>query len=226
MSRATTKTQGGGKMKEERALELLAQTQAVLKNDHFVYASKNHGPEYVNKDRVYRDPMATDELCQGIAEHFQDYNVEVVVAPAAGGINLSQGVARHLCQITGQKVISIYADKEGEALELRRGYGKDVPGKRVLIVDDVFTTGGSVEKLVRMIRVLGGEVVGVGGLCNRGGVKAEDIGGVPEFFTLTSVQMAAYEPAVCPLCKEGVPINTEVGEGKKYLAEKAEEKNT
>lgn len=208
-------------MKEERVLQILAEVQAVLKDDHFVYASGKHGSEYVNKDRVYRDTEATDELCQAIAEHFRGANVEVVVAPVQGGINLSQGVARHLRRMTGQKIVSIYADKEGEELVLRRGYDRDIPGKRVLVVDDVFTTGGSVKKLVELVRAQDGKIVGVGGLCNRGGVKNEDIGGVPEFFTLTAVQMAMYDEPVCPLCQAGVPINTEVGEGAKYLARKA-----
>ena len=215
-------------MQEERALQIFAETKAILKNLHVVYTSGLHGSEYVNKDAVYVDTEATDELCRGIAEHFQDRNVGVVVAPVEGGINLSQGVARHLTRMTGRKVLSIYADKEGDGLVIKRGYDKYVPGKRVLIVDDVFTTGGSVKKLVEIIRRLEGKLVGIGGLCNRGGVKAEDVGEtgeVPELFALTSVQMAMYEASVCPLCKANVPITTEVGKGKEYLAKKAQEKS-
>jgi len=202
--------------------KIFAQTKAIIKNSHVVYTSGKHGSEYVNKDAVYRDTEATDEVCREIAEHFKSSNVEVVVAPVEGGINLSQGVARHLTKLTGRKVISIFADKEGEGLTLKRGYDKDVPDKKVLVVDDVFTTGGSVKKLIELVRTLNGEVVAVGGLCNRGGVKVTDLGeGISELFTLTSVQMAAYDEAECPLCKGGVPISTEVGKGKEYLAKKA-----
>lgn len=208
-------------MKESRVLEIFAQTKAIIKNSHVIYTSGLHGSEYVNKDAVYRDTEATDELCQAIAEHFRDFDVEVVVAPVEGGINLSQGVARHLTRMTGRKVISIFADKEGEGLILKRQYDKDVPGKRVLVVDDVFTTGGSVKKLIELIRRLNGKVVSVGGLCNRGGVKAADLGeDVSEPFVLVNVQMTTYPPAECPLCKAGVPFNMEVGKAKERLAQK------
>ncbi len=211
-------------MKEERVLAIFAETKAIIKNSHVIYTSGKHGSEYVNKDAVYRDPLATNELCQGIAEHFRDFNVEVVVAPVEGGINLSQGIARHLTLMTVRKIVSIFADKEGDTLVIKRGYDKDVPGKRILVVDDVFITGGSVKKLIELIRSLGGIVVGVGGLCNRGNVKAADLGEeVPELFTLVSVQMDMYAPAECPLCKEGVPFNTEVGKAREYLAQKAKQ---
>ena len=209
-------------MEERRVLEIFAQTKAIITNSHVIFTSGKHGSEYVNKDAVYRDPLATDELCKGIAEHFRDLNVEVVVAPVEGGINLSQGVARHLTLMTGRKIVSIFADKEGDNLVIRRGYDKDVPGKRVLVVDDVFTTGGSVKKLIELIRTMGGIVIGIGGLCNRGNVKAADLGEeVPEPFTLVSVQMVMYLPGECLLCKEGVPFNTEVGKAREYLAQKA-----
>ncbi|MDP2648117.1 MAG: orotidine-5'-phosphate decarboxylase [Candidatus Yanofskybacteria bacterium] len=207
---------------ERRSLEIFAQTKAIIKNTHVVYTSGKHGSEYVNKDEVYPDTEVTDELCGYIAEHFKELGAETVVAPVEGGINLSQGVARHLTRITGQKVFSVYADKEGDGLVIKRGYGKHIAGKKVLVVDDVFTTGGSVRKLIVLVRSMGGIVMAVGGLCNRGGVKAADLGeNVPEPFVLASVQMEAYEEALCPLCKENVPISTEVGKGKEYLAQKA-----
>lgn len=204
------------------AERIFTQTKAIITGSHIVYTSGKHGSEYVNKDEVYVDTEATDELCEYIAEHFKESGIEVVVAPVEGGINLSQGVARHLTKMTGKKVLSVYADKEGEGLALKRGYGKYIPGKRVLVVDDVFTTGGSVKKLVELVRSLKGDVMAVGGLCNRGGVKSEDIAPLlPEFFTLTNVQMEMHDPADCPLCKKDIPINTEVGKGKEYLAQKA-----
>jgi len=209
-------------MNEKRALEIFAQEGAILKNGHFVYTSGKHGSEYVNKDRVYRNPLAVDELCMGIAAHFRDFGVEVVIGPAVGGVKLSHIVAYHLTRMTGRIVISIFADKEGEELVVRRGYDQDIPGKRILIADDVFTTGGSVLKLVKLVRAMDGYVEGVGGLCNRGGVTSDAIGGVPEFYTLTSVEMVTYDEKDCPGCEAGIPINTEVGEGRKYLAAKAQ----
>lgn len=206
-------------MKESRVREIFAQTKAIITQSHLVYASGKHGSEYVNKDAVYPDTEATDELCKGIAARFVLDKVEVVVAPAVGGVILSQGVARHLTKMTGRKVFGIYADKvEGsDALVVKRGYDKYVLGKRILVVDDVLTTGGSVKKLVKLVGTLGGIMVGVGVLCNRGNVQPADVEGVPKLEALISVQMAMYEEAACPLCAQGVPINTEVGEGAKYL---------
>lgn len=210
-------------MEESRVREILERAGAVITQDHFVYNSSRHGPDYVNKDAVYPDTEATDELCQGIAERFCGDNVEVVVAPAVGGVILSQGVARHLTKMTGQKVLGIYADKEGEdALVIRRGYDQFVPDKRVLVVDDVLTTGGSARRLVELIRNLGGFVVGVGVLCNRGNVQPSGVGDPPpRLEALINVQMLTYPEGECPLCDQGVPINTKIGEGSKYLARKA-----
>ena len=205
---------------ELRTLEILGQSKAIITQSHIVYASGKHGSEYVNKDAVYPDTQATDELCGLIAEHFKDANVEVVVAPAVGGVILSHEVASQLTK-ADQKVIGIYADKEGDSLVFKRGYGEFIKERRILVVDDVLTTGGSVAKLVELSRSLGGEVVAVAVLCNRGGVKAEDIGNMPELFALSNVRMADYDEAECPLCKAGIPINTEVGKGKEYLEKKA-----
>lgn len=210
-------------MEESRVREILSACGAVITDSHIVYTSWKHGTDYVDKAAVYPFPLETDELCGGIAELFLNDNVQVVVAPAVGGIILGQGVAYHLS--TGQKTVnSIFAEKvdEGgiETLAIKRTYGKYVPGKRVLIVDDVLTTGGSVKKLVDLVKAAGGIVVGVGVLCNRGNVQPEDIGNVPKLEALISVQMASYDEVDCPQCAKGVPINTELGRGKEYLAQK------
>ena len=208
-------------MEESRVREIFAQTGAVITDSHIVYASWKHGSDYLNKDAVYPYTEETDELCQGIADRFQNDNVEVVVAPAVGGVILSQGVARHLTKMTGQRVFGIYADKEeGDVLVIKRGYDKYVSGKRVLVVDDVLTTGGSVKKLVELVKKMGGILAGVGVLCNRGNVQPEDIGDIPRLEALINVRMATYEEVECPLCAQGVPINTELGRGKEYLAKK------
>jgi len=206
---------------ERRSLEIFAQNKAIITGSHIVYTSKRHGSDYVNKDAIYPNTKATDELCGFIAEHFKDAKVEVVVAPAVGGVILSHETAGRLTELTGQEVLGIYADKEGDTLVFKRGYGEFIKGKRVLVVDDVLTTGGSVAKLVELVRSLDGEVVAVAVLCNRGGVKVEDIGNVPELFALVNVQMADFEESECPFCKASIPINIEVGKGKAYLAEKA-----
>lgn len=208
---------------EQRVLEIFAENRAIITKSHIVYTSGKHGSEYVNKDAIYPDTEAVDELCRLIAKHFKNYEVQVVVAPAVGGVILSHEVASELTRLCEYTVLGVYAEKaeEGDTMIFKRGYGDFIPKRRVLVVDDVLTTGGSIKKVVEAIRALGGEVVGVGVLCNRGGVKAADISDVPELFSLSNVQMAAYDETECPFCKAGLPINTEVGKGREYLAQKA-----
>jgi len=206
----------------ERAKEIFANTKAIITGSHIVYTSKKHGSDYANKDAVYPHTEQTDELCQMIARRFQGADVGVVLAPAVGGVILSEGVARHLTKMMRREVFGIYAEKadDGESMIVKRGYDKYIPKERVLIVDDVLTTGGSVKKLVELTRSLGGTVVGVGVLCNRGNVQPADLGDVPTLDALTAIQMAAYEEGKCPLCAENVPINIELGKGREFLAEK------
>ncbi|MEI6499047.1 MAG: phosphoribosyltransferase family protein [bacterium] len=100
----------------------------------------------------------------------------------------------------------------------KRGYGDLVAGgKKVLVVEDVLTTGSSVKKVVEAVRAIGGEVVGVAALCNRGAVTAKDIGDVPELFSLMNISMESWDASECPLCAAGVPINTTVGKGQAFL---------
>ncbi|MFA7308732.1 MAG: phosphoribosyltransferase family protein [Patescibacteria group bacterium] len=102
--------------------------------------------------------------------------------------------------------------------EAKRNYNKLVEAKKVLGVEDIITTGGSAKRTIEAIRALGGEVLGLGVLCNRGGKTAEDVGDPPQFVSLLNVKMDAWEPDECPMCKEGVRINTDVGKGKSYVA--------
>ena len=104
---------------------------------------------------------------------------------------------------------------------IKRGYDKLVPGKNVLVVEDILTTGASARKVVEAVRAIGGNVVGVGVLCNRGGVTLANLANPPKLFALANVTLDAWEEAECPLCAQGVPINTDVGKGKDFLARKA-----
>lgn len=96
---------------EKRALQIFAQSKAIITESHIVYTSGKHGSAYVNKDAVYPHTKATDELCMLLAEHFRDDNVEVVVAPVEGGVTLSHEVAGDLTDLTGNETLGVYADK-------------------------------------------------------------------------------------------------------------------
>ena len=209
-------------MNQEQILKELAQISAVIKDTHVVYTSGKHGSAYVNKDAIYPHTQLTSELCKTIADHFADAGVEVVIAPVLGGIILSQWVSFHLSQKTGRNILGVYAEKSetpGEFI-IKRGYDHLLKGKKVLVVEDILTTGGSVKKVISAVRALSGDVVGVGALCNRGGVTAQDLGDVPALFSLLNISMEAWDEAGCPLCAKDIPINLEVGKGREYLLKK------
>ena len=210
-------------MNEQQRLAILADVKAVITDSHLVYTSGKHGSAYVNKDAIYPHTSITAQLCAEIAMEFR-YGVDVVIAPAVGGVVLTQWTAYHLSSLMGKEVLAVYAEKiEGGEFIIGRGYDKLVTNKRILVVEDILNTGGSANGVIKAVRKIGGNIIGLGAICNRGGVTAADLGDIPQLFALTNIKLDAWDEADCPLCKEGVPINTEVGKGRAYLARKAEE---
>jgi len=208
-------------MSQNKVLGVLQAKGVVLTDDHLVYTSGRHGSAYVNKDAIFTDPSLVSALCFDIAEHFNlAGGYDVVVGPVLGGIILAQWTAYHASALIGQKVLAVYAEKDGEAFVLRRGYDQLVAGKRVLVVEDILTTGSTVRKVVAAVRAAGGEVIGVGALCNRGEVTVAAVGDVPELLALVELTLESWPEADCPLCLAGQPINTAVGKGREFLARK------
>jgi orotate phosphoribosyltransferase len=195
----------------ERAAAILGAVEAVITGSHVVYTSGRHGAVYVNKDAVYTRPDLVSELCRLVADAARPLRPEVVCGPALGGIILAQWTAHHL------GALAVYAEKVGGTLALRRGYDRLVAGRRVLVVEDVLNTGGSVRDAVAAVRAAGGTMVGVAALCNRGGVTATDLQ-VPALLSLLELSLESWEAAACPLCRDGVPVNTAVGKGREFLA--------
>ena len=202
-------------------MDILAKLESVgaaLRNDHFVYNSGLHGEVYINKDALYPHTQATSEVCQALAQAAQELAPEIVVGPALGGIILAQWTAHHLSTLLGREILGAYSEKDNQGEQiLRRGYDKLVSGKRVLIVEDLTTTGGSVKKLVSEVKKVGGQVVGVVVMLNRGGgAVTEATIGAP-FLALDSIAIQTYSASDCPLCAQNRPINTSVGHGQKFL---------
>lgn len=209
-------------MNEALALHELGALGAILRG-HFVFTSGKHGGMYINKDAVYPHTRETHRFCMAIAGRFGEDRVDTVIAPAIGGVILSQWTAHYLSVLRACEVYGVYAEKAdpaGTAFVIKRGYDKFIAGKRVLVVEDVLNTGGSVRKVVDAVREIGGAVIGIGALCNRGGVTAQDVGDVPKLTALVNVAFDAWDEADCPLCRNGVPVNTDVGKGREYLARK------
>jgi len=206
-------------MNEREVLMILGQVNAIITNSHIVYTSGKHGAAYVNKDAIYPHTKMTSRLCREIAKRFLDDNVSVVIAPAIGGVILSQWTAYHLSEMGECKVAGVYAEKSegGNAFVINRGYGKLVSGRRVLVVEDILNTGGTARKVIEAVRRVGGNVVGLGALCNRGEITPHDVGSVPRLEALVNVKLDAWDKEACPLCAQGVPINTDVGKGREFL---------
>jgi orotate phosphoribosyltransferase len=176
---------------------------------HFVYTSGRHGADYLEKFRILEDPKATTELASMIAERFRLINPELVAGPTTGGIILAYEVARQI------GVDAVYAERsEVGGRVLRRGFEVS-PGTRVLVVDDVVTTGGSVSEMQACIAGTGGIVIGIGVLADRtAGRAATDV----PFFACLTVDFPSYAADACPLCAAGIPVAPPRGSAKKVLA--------
>jgi orotate phosphoribosyltransferase len=202
-------------------MSILERLGALISDSHIVYTSGRHGSAYLNKDALYPHTAETRDVCLHMARPFAVSTIEVVAGPTVGGVILAQWVAHHLSAANDAPVLALYAEEEHEGETrrrvFRRGYDALLVGRRVLVVEDVLTTGGSARQVVEAVRAAGGEPVGVSALCNRGGITAETLG-VPRFVSQVELSLESWEAAVCPLCQQGVPINTSVGKGAAFLA--------
>lgn len=207
-------------MSEQEVLDLLQEVGA-FRTGHFVYTSGRHGDSYILKDAMYAYPRQTSEVCKTMAEHFVDAGIEAVIGPAVGAAILSQWTAYHLGEITKKDIYAVYADKDGQGgFVIKRGYDKLIAGKKVLVVEDLTTTGGSIQKVVEATRAAGAEVAGVVVLCNRGEVTNEMIGNAPKFVSLVHLELESWEEGACELCAKNIPVNTDIGHGKEFLSHK------
>lgn len=212
----------------DNVVDILKKIGAVITDSHFVYTSGKHGSVYINKDALYPHTEMTSEVGKMFAEKFKDAEIDVIAAPAVGGTILTQWTAYHLSKLKNKEIFSVYTEKDkgttASAAEseqiFRRGYDKFVKGKKVLVLEDLTTTGISVKKTVDAVKKAGGEVVAVCVMVNRDPdhVNSELVGA--PFSALGVLKASAFDEAACPLCKENVPINTNVGHGKKYLEAK------
>lgn len=203
-------------------LEILKSVGAIITNSHIVLTSGRHSDGYINKDALYPHTQQTSQICELFAQKHKDLKIDVVAAPSLGGIVLETWTAHHLSKLQGKEILGVYTEKTPEKDQIfTRGYDTLVSGKNVLILEDLTATGGSVKKVVASVKQIGGNVVAVCVMVNRDpkNITSASIG-VP-FSSLATLELASYEQEDCPLCKNGVPINTTVGHGKKYLAEKA-----
>lgn len=206
-------------MTGEEIRQLLVQSGGWLQNDHFVGTNGNHMDTYINKDALYPHTDYASKLGQAMAEVMHEWQPEVVVSPALGGIVLTQWAAHHVSRLLNKTVLAVYAEKtDGPAkFAFTRGYDKLVTGKTVVVVEDNLTTGGSVRKVVELVRDTGGEVVGVVAMLNRGGVDSAAVGNPPHFEAIIQANLKSWAAEDCKLCADGVPVNVKIGKGKLFV---------
>jgi orotate phosphoribosyltransferase len=204
------------------ALQILREVEAVMPHGHFVMKSGLHTSEYINKDAIYRYPAKLQRLGVLLAERFRFRDIDVVLGPAVGGALLANSVALALNSFLrpGRAAEAAYADKDGDGFVIRRGYEEAVRARKILLVDDVISTGSSVAGLLLATREKGGQVVALGVICNRGGVSAEALG-VPELQALAGTIPTTWLADKCPMCLKGTPVSTSLGHGREFLAQKA-----
>jgi orotate phosphoribosyltransferase len=181
----------------EMDVDALLRSTGALMSGHFKLASGRHSDTYIEKFRIMENPAATEALCGMIADHFRPQGVQVVVGPAMGGVILAYETARQL------GVRDIFAEKDVQGqLYFDRGFVIE-PGKPVLLVDDVQTTGGSVKRVLSLLHESNANVIGVGCLIDRtnGGIDF----GVP-FFACHSMDIPSYAADDCPLCAKGIEL--------------------
>jgi orotate phosphoribosyltransferase len=197
--------------------EELFRSSGALREGHFQLKSGRHGDAYVEKFAVLSDPAATSELCGFWAADARGDDagprVDLVAGPTTGGVILAFETARQL------GVRAIFAEEVRDAdgatrREFRRGFRID-PGERVLLVDDILTTGGSLLALLPAVEAMGGEIVGCAVLVDRSGsgtntLTSPSTGRVYPLRSLWRLELPTFEPGptTCPQCASGTPLHT------------------
>ena len=168
----------------------------ALLEGHFRLTSGLHSSGYLQCALVLQHPADAEACGAEIAARVRELGVEAVISPAIGGIVIGQEVGRAL------GVRAIFAERQDGALTLRRGFTL-TPGEKVLVVEDVVTTGGSTRETIEVARAAGARVMGAAAIIDRsGGQQQLDV----PFIALATVSLPTYEPAACPLCLAGQPV--------------------
>ncbi len=194
-------------VREKIHLEILRRTGAYRGNDHFLLPSGHHAPEFIDKALVTTEPSFTEGLGAVIAKHFAQWPADVVLSTGLGALIVAHCVARAL----PSRPILVYATKgvgggAGRRVRLPEEFHRYIArGTKVLIVEDLITTGETLKLLIRLVEQAGGSIVGIGCLWQRNSKVELPV----EVFSLVTRDFPTYDPESCPLCQRGVPLNTE-----------------
>ena len=182
------------RLSDDEYLNIFKESKALLEG-HFLLTSGKHSGQYMQCAQVLQYPDRAATLAEGLAESFRDANVQTVIGPAVGGILVAHEVGRAL------GVRALFTERENGVMRLRRGFAI-LPGERVLVVEDVITTGGSVREVLDVVREFGAVPVGVGVLVDRSGGKIDF--GLPKS-SILQLNIQAFDAKECPLCAKGIP---------------------
>ena len=177
-------------------MERIFKETGLMLEGHFLLTSGRHSNRYMQCAKLFQYPVYSEMICKDLAKRFEGQQIDLVVGPAIGGIIMSYEMARQI------NVPNIFAERENGNMTLRRGF--TIPkGAKVLVVEDVVTTGGSVREVMDIVANSEAEVVGVCVVVDRSGGKIDF--GVP-FFAAYETEIQSYEPSQCPLCEQGLEL--------------------
>ena len=182
-------------MTNNEFIEMLKEAEVLLEG-HFLLTSGRHSDKYMQCAKIFQNSKYSVPLCGELVEKYKNDNIEVVIGPAIGAIQMAYEVGKQL------GVKNIFAERENGKMTLRRGFTIE-KGQRVLVVEDVVTTGGSVREVIELVEQCGGVVAGVGSIVDRTGGKIDF--GVP-YKSAFSMDITSYEADECPICKTGAPL--------------------
>jgi orotate phosphoribosyltransferase len=170
--------------------------KGVLLEGHFKLSSGRHAAFYFQCAKLLQYPDIAGPLCAQLADNFAQMGVTAVIGPAIGAIPISYEVARAL------GVRSLFAERDNGVMTLRRGFSIG-PEDKVVVVEDVITTGGSTKEVIEVVKAAGAEIAGIGAICDRSAGRVDL--GYP-LFSLILLQIENYMPEECPLCAAGIPV--------------------
>jgi len=195
-------------MDRQQVLSIFKESGALLEG-HFQLTSGLHSNQYFQCAKVLQHPQYTTTLCADIAAQCKTVTIDAVVAPAMGGIVVGQEVGRQL------NVRTMFTERKEGVMQLRRGF-EIRHGERLLVCEDVVTTGGSVFEVIKIVKDLEGLVVGVGFIVDRSGGRVRFdlvVGGIQH--SVLQMDVVTYQPEACPLCKQGIKVEKPGSRGNK-----------
>jgi orotate phosphoribosyltransferase len=227
------------RLTDEEVRLILQQENAVHTSSHFVGTSGKHLDAYIDKDCIGRNPRVLDQfafelahrLCEDIDLSLHGANIVAVIGAPMGAVAFSSRVTYWINELfprsDGIMIQSIYAEKDGDkahlkssgiTLKIRSSFAELLKnGGGAISIEDILNTGGTAEDMLRKIEGAGGIPRRLGAICNRGGVTPEKLG-IRVIKSLMNVTLKAYEAKDCPMCRDGVPMRTDLGHGMAFLA--------